>query len=206
MACVHGQVVAHREFGRLAGYRDALHVYGALQGILRRHLPASGHGPAQFDVLLLAGDGPRERDPGTHGLAGRHRVGVDHQGLGHPHPSREHAGGAIACGGQDLGVVGMQALIGPGRERRHRRRTARGGLGADPVQVGDGAVEVATLAVDVQVLDQAGGIPGVEFGLLQVRDRLPQPGQHRATVEAEVQADAAHALAFECQRLARFIA
>ena len=97
-------------------------------------------------------------------------------------------------------MVRMQPLERTFAEGLDRRRAARGRLGAEPEQVGDGPLEVARLAIDIHAFDQAGTVPGIEFSLLEVGDRLAQLGHGSGPVEGEVQADAAHALALERQR------
>jgi hypothetical protein len=70
---------------------------------------------------------------------------------------------------------------------------------ADPEQVGRGAVEVQTLAVDVHALEQALCIPARELLVLQVGDLAAHAFAHGGFVLVEVQADAVHALALERQ-------
>ena len=96
--------------------------------------------------------------------------------------------------------MAMQRFVGPLDEGAHRRCAAGGRFRAQPEQVGHRAVEVAGLAVDVEAFDQSGGVPPLELVFAQVRylraDALPD----RHTIQAEFQADAAHALALELQR------
>src|SRR5690606_1575709 len=72
---------------------------------------------------------------------------------------------------------------------------ARTGFGADPEQVGRGAVEVQALAVDVHALEQALRVPARELLFGQVRDLPAYALAHVVGIVVEVHADATHALA-----------
>ncbi len=197
---VDGQLVADGELGRFACARRCLHVHGALQGRLRRQLVDGRHGAQQLDLLLLSLDGTRERQPGAERLAGGHLVGLDRQRLGDPHPPRRDR--ALA-GGE--GRVAHLRVVRMGELERAVIEVQRGGLalarlGADPEQVRGAAVEPAALAVDHPCLDQSGLVPARELLVGQVRDVAAESLLGRGFVEAEVQPDAAHALALELQR------
>ncbi len=84
------------------------------------------------------------------------------------------------------------------RARRRQRRigtAARACLIAEPEQVGRCAFEVPAHAIDIEVFDQVKLIPAREFGIGQVGNPAAHGGFRGGLVQAEIQADAAHAFA-----------
>ena len=198
MPRVHSHCVADLELRRRAGHCLALQVGGALQRGFGRHLRAGRRTRHPGDVFLLARNGARVRNPRADGLPGRHGVGLDHQRLGHLDAARHQAGRAgSAGGGDDLLVVRVQMLVRA--ILRHRGIGCAPGacLRADPEQVGGRAFEVAALAIDIEVLDQAGGVPAREVVFAKIGNLLAQLRLGSRRIQGEVQAHAAHAFALE---------
>ena len=81
--------------------------------------------------------------------------------------------------------------------KRLRIDAPRAGLGAEPEQVGGGAVEVQPLAVDVHALQQALSIPARKFRIGEIGDLPAQAFAHLRRILVEVERDAAHAFALE---------
>jgi hypothetical protein len=86
---------------------------------------------------------------------------------------------------------------------RRLRLAARGGSRVDAEQVRHRAREVAFVAVDGQVLEEVGVVPRREFFLAQVGYGFAELRANLSLAESEIEADAAHALTLELQRIAR---
>jgi hypothetical protein len=152
----------------------------------------------QTQILLLAGQHARERDPGAQRFAGRHRIGVDDQRLGDAHAARRDAAPARRTRfPYRVEVVAIRALHRPRRRRFQRRCPARGGLRIEQEQVGNGAREVERLAVDDEVFELVARLPRLELPFTEVGDVPSQSLFHLRLGHREVEADAAHALALE---------
>src|SRR5690606_27098298 len=116
------------------------------------------------DVLLLAGNVARIRNPRADGLAGRYRVGFDGERLRDADAARRCGPAAgRQCASPDLGVVRVL-------HRFQRTVVEWPGLGpafarlfAEPEQVVRRAREIAHLSIDLHRLEQPGASPVLEL-------------------------------------------
>ena len=166
----HGELVTDLEFRRLSGPRMSLQVGRALHLRFGRDDGAGWLARDQAHVLLLSCDAARERQPGAQRFARGHRVGLDRQAVSDAHVPRCEARTAAGAGVVAQLPVVRIALSSGLSVNSTGGCAPRARLGAQAEQVRGGAREVAALAVDVHVLEQARRIPGVELRVAQVGD------------------------------------
>ncbi len=190
--------VADLEARRLPSHCLGFQVRGALQGTGRCH-PRLARGAAQpLHLFLLPGDLARVRNPRADRFTGGHHIGFHRERLGEFVALRQYRRLATLFGrGNHACVVGVEHFVGARRRHRCIRAAARACFVAEQEQVRRCALEVPTLAIGIEMLDQAELVPARKFLVGQIGNPAAHGRLGRGLVEGKIQADAAHALALE---------